>query len=138
MYEKSAERLKEACKHIQKATTIFNGGPLDYFINDLIGCYELLIERFAPFKADDRVALTKPPVIDSKNHGWYGSRHFLVKGAKGTVRSVHVSRSGFSADVEFDDESWISDVGPDKGKIHKTAPKDRHVYGFHEDYLVSI
>jgi hypothetical protein len=125
------ENVKRGVKLIQDGIGVLSAGPLEYYLRKLIECQELLVTKYAPFKVGDRVILTKTPDINSKDSwGWMGSKHFLVKGAHGTVRSVDVDGRGFSASVEFDDESWIA---PD-GCINPI--KDKHVFGFHEDYLV--
>ncbi len=120
-------------RDLQSALRAFDKGPLEFWIKKTCAQVELLFRRFSPFKPGDRVALTKTPEITGeKSWGWLGSKHFLVEGAVGVVVSIDADERGFSAMVQFDDESYID---------HRTkavcpvAEKDRHVYGFREQSL---
>lgn len=72
---------------------------------------EALFER-GPFKPGDRVRLLVTPEINEKTSwGWLGAKHFLVKGALGTVKHVDYSKGHFRADVIMDDESHLDRDG---------------------------
>jgi hypothetical protein len=134
--------IREGFELIEKGMRKLNGGPMDYYITNLTDCYQLLLDKYAPFKVGDRVLLTETPDID-KSSGWYSCRHFLVKGAIGTVRQVDVDKNGFAGYVEFDQESWIPDFDSESQGIKKgvkvmTPPERRHIYGFKEHKLVKI
>ena len=86
--------------------------------------------KFLPFHKGDRIAL-------SKNHpcqgNWEYSKHFLVKGAEGVIRSIgFYDDRGFYADVVFDKESWIDD----KGKVQPVSRK--HAYCMEFEYLTNL
>jgi len=62
----------------------------------------------APFKVGDRVRLTVTPDINEQDSwGWMHAKHFLVKGALATVRSVDFSDGRFNALCVFDDETYL-------------------------------
>lgn len=124
--------FKEARRLIQQGNDMLRSGSFDYYLDKMLGCYELLLDRFSPFKVGDRVILAKTPnITPEKSWGWMGSKHFLIKGAAGTVRSVSVDRDGFSFQVEFDDESFIH---PFTKQV--TPVTEKHTYHFGEDWLV--
>lgn len=128
--------FREGLDLIEKGMRKMQGGPMDWYLRKLIECHELLLTKYAPFCVGDRVFLTETPRIDAeKAPGWMHAAHFLVRGATGTVREVSVDGSGFSAQVEFDDESWIPRGGPNKGVPQPTEPRDRSTFGFKEKML---
>jgi hypothetical protein len=91
-----------------------------------------LLER-APFRKGDRVVLTETPVINSlESWGWVGSKHFLVKGAKGTVDEIDFYDGQFRAGVIFDDETWVDTDG------NKHLPHRPHQHWFSEKWLVRL
>ena len=91
-----------------------------------------LLDR-APFKKGDRVVLIETPVINEEvAWGWMGSKHFLIKGAKGTVSELDFYEGAFRAGVHFDNESWIDS----DGNIHPR--EEPHQYWFSEKWLVKI
>jgi hypothetical protein len=102
---------------------------LGYKLKTLLGSYHDIFERFCPYKVGDRVFLNKTPTIECGS-GWYGSKHFLVKGAAGTIHSRDYCDGKFCFYVEWDDESWMDE----KGEIHPIIAK--HVFLFSEDWLV--
>ena len=67
-----------------------------------------LFNRFATLKEGDRVRIIKAPNCDN---GWNNCKHFLIKGAAGTVHEVDYYDDHFYADVEFDKETWIDREG---------------------------
>lgn len=128
----NAKNVKEAMELIDKGIGMLRRGPFDFYMQRLTDCYDLLIERFAPFKVGDRVLLTRTPEINEKTApGWIGSKHFLVKGAIGTVREVYCDGKEFGFQIEFDDETWLDRDG-------KAQPvSQKHTYHFREDCLVA-
>jgi hypothetical protein len=125
------DNVKQAAEHLGKAMSLLQRGPIDYYLTELVGAAEYCKEHYSPFKVDDRVILCKAPVLE-EGHGWYPSRHFLVKGAKGVVKEVDLGSKGFSFSVVFEDESYLDR----DGKIHPTPEDRRHHFGFRETSLV--
>jgi len=90
--------------------------------------YKTELLKRLPFKVCDRVKLAKTPRITEKTApGWLRSKHFLKKGALGTVSSIIVC-DGVNYYVKFDNETWID------GKIERPV-SDKHTYRFGEDFL---
>lgn len=84
----------------------------------------------APFKVNDRVRLTKTPIItETKSPGWMGAKHFLVKGAMATVRYVDYIDGHFCAGVVFDEESFIH---PHTKVVTPIELEGRHTFTFWE------
>lgn len=126
------ETVKKGFKLMEDGMRILGGGPLDFYVRKLTECYDLLISRYAPFKIGERVILTKTPEIGSVDRwGWLGSKHFLIKGAVGSVTFVEADGDGFRFSVVFDDDSWIDHHGV------KQPTKEKGHFGFREDYLVA-
>jgi len=125
----NVEAIKEGVQLIEQGIAKFSGGPLDYYLKCLTKAYDLLLSKYAPFKPGDRVKLVKSINFES-SHGWYGSRHFLVPGARGIVESSSCDSNGkLRFDIVFDDESWKDQ----KGEVHPVSQK--HTYCFFEDDL---
>jgi len=92
--------------------------------------FKTFIETKAKFKVGDCVELAETPYIsESTAHGWLGSKHFLIQGAKATVRDVDFRCNEFGYAIMFDNESWKDR----DGVIHPT--KDKHTYFFTEGKL---
>jgi hypothetical protein len=109
------------------------------------GCMALLAKQL-PYQAGDRVFLVKAPKCEG---GWASSKHFLVIGAPGTIKSIEIDylMRDWSVYVEFDNESWIAstdfgkygDEPPRKaGDVIPVKPEDRHVFGFSRDYIAKF
>lgn len=129
------QKVKEAFSTIRVGIRMLDGGPMDYYLDKLAGCYELLISRFAPFKIGEKVFLRRTPSIsESKSWGWLGGKHFLVKGAIAEVRDIDAESDGFYFFIAFDDDSWIESHTK---KVHPRPPKNRGIYRFYERELAS-
>jgi hypothetical protein len=90
-----------------------------------------LFERFAPCKIGDRVELTKTPDINPKDSwGWMDSKHFLIKGAVGTVKEVDFYHKKFKIGIEFDNETWKNTQTDEKKPVER-----KHIYTFSEDFV---
>lgn len=84
------------------------------------------MEKQANFKVGDRVELSETPYINPiDSPGWMSCKHFLVKGAKGTIRDVSYHGNEFGYSVSFDDESWLDS----KGNLHPKNDKSCIVPG---------
>lgn len=113
-------------KEMELASRIMGGGPADYYMGKIDEYVTALFERFAPFKAGDRVQLSADP--DTNNH-WRSSRHFLVPGACGEVVEADYQHGHFVFGVVFDRESWLDDKG-----IEHMA-QSRHIYRIQDSIL---
>lgn len=129
-YAKELQRLSEAAKDFKATIDAACGGSFKWGVEQVVSSYLSLFDRFCPFGVGDRVELTKNVPIE-EGSGWYSCRHFLIRGARGTVRSRGYSGDKFVFDVEFDNETWI-----DKDGIEQPILK-KHVFSFNESYLRS-
>lgn len=142
-WDKAVEKVMHVAATMDRLDEeLRSAGDRQWHFKKMAGYTKALFERFAPFKAGDRVHLAKTPDINPETSwGWMGSKHFLVKGAKGKVTSVDfdADTKKFTALVMFDDESWVpdNDYGPGKrkGVPVPIEEKDRHVYYFSEDWI---
>lgn len=126
----STEALKDGLEKIQAGLNILSGGPASYYIECVMKARELLLTKYAPFKAGDRVELAVTPEITKhKSYGWIGSKHFLVEGAKATVLTVDIDRHDLTFGVEFDEETWI-----DRDGVKRPVSR-KHSYGFRAEAL---
>jgi hypothetical protein len=125
------ENFKQGLEMLKDAQKLMDKGPVTFYMEKLVGAYEYMIERFCPFKKGDRIELAVTPKITSDS-GWYGCRHFLIEGAKGTIYSTECGKNGFSFLVQFDDESYIDC----KGVI--TPIEDKHVFYVSEESLRKV
>ncbi len=89
-----------------------------------------------PIQKGDRVRLTKAPKIEGGS-GWSGSKHFLIKGAEGTVKDVDLNThyDYIGVNIVFDDESWISSHD---GTVTPMEPNRRHTYCMSIDVVEKI
>ena len=100
------ERVREGITKLEEGMRILSSGPLPYTLQKLTAAQGLLLNRFAPFKVGDRVKLKRAPEILNEMHGWWFCRHFLVKGATGTVRESDCTVEGqLVFDVEIDNQT---------------------------------
>lgn len=130
--------LSEQLEHFRaiqkKAAELFNlygggcGGPLEEVFYCLLKNLEAL-DAQAPYRVGDRVVLARTPDL-TNSPGWHGREHFLVEGAKATVEQIDFGKKGYTVSLHFDDESYISGWGEDKGKVIPIEAKDRSRYGF--------
>ena len=134
-YNDCIERVQETFIKMKEVEELLQGGPSSFYFEKMDAYVEVLFERFAPFKKGDRIKLSKTPEITlDKSWGWMGSKHFLVKGAKGTVQAVDLDARNkkFYAEVVFDNESWKNS---NDGVVTLYDKDKRHNYAFGEDYI---
>lgn len=74
------------------------------------------VRKLLPCAEGGRVRLLKAPAC---NGGWSRSKHFLIVGAIATVRSIEFVEGQFSANLVFDDETWIDHKGNKRLPDHK-------------------
>lgn len=133
--EKLEEQFKEIeslHQHIEAFTKKYNKWSLDKLLS---------LARFAmtlcPVQVGDRVKLLETPEInETVSWGWLGAKHFLVKGAKGTVVDIDYSdyqNPHFYASIVFDDETWIHPYTKELCK-----PGSNHLYCFATHWLEKI
>jgi hypothetical protein len=124
------EPVREGARLIKEGMSMLANGPLDYYLEELSACYELLITRFSPHKLGDTVTLKRTPRIDESHAwGWMGGKHFLIKGARATVAKVTASGDGFTYGLHFENETW-------KDREGMEHPRDKaSLYLFHEKEL---
>jgi hypothetical protein len=126
----NVDAITEGVKLIEQGMRRLSGGPLDYYLKQLVKARELLLTRFAPFKVGDRIILWHTPIIEPES-GWYCSRHFLVAGSLGTVKESDCDGEGrLRFYVEFDNETWIDYDGKEQPVISK------HRFCFFEQQLI--
>lgn len=132
------ENFTAAMEKITEAQRLLERGPASYYVNEITGAYEYLMDRFAPFKVGDRVMLKEAPDLDF-NSGWWSSKHFLIRGALATVKTIECGPKGFTVQVIFDDESWIKEDFATKTKEVVLMEKDRkHLYGFSDTAFAKV
>lgn len=125
------EKIKEGVALLKQAINILQSSSLEDLLGSLVAAKEILLTKYAPFKVGEKIRLAHTPIVDEDiRPGWLGSKHFLVKGATGIVRSSDVMPGGyFTFYVEFDSESWIDS----RGNVHPTEQK--YWYAFSENNL---
>lgn len=137
----SMKLAHEGMEKIKQANQMLQGGPATFY-HERVEEYVNGLFSFARFKIGDKVALTEEweshfaKELDRyQNHGWQSMKHFLVRGAVAIVKSVDFHKGSFMYGVEFENESWISTCGKDKGKQIPTVPTDRHLFSIAERHF---
>jgi len=115
------ETIRKALVSLREGVELLDSGGGDYYFERLLEYMDYAMQM-APIKKGQRVALNR--TLDIKDGGWYGSRHFLVKGSRGIASRVEIYKGIWRADIIFDDESWRDS----SGKLHPTEPENRHTY----------
>lgn len=131
-YAKDLEELVAYATEFKNKVGRSCGGSFKWGVGEVLQSYRSMFDRFCPYKIGDRVQLKSSCRINDPTHGWYGCRHFLVKGAKATVRERGYTDGQFTFMIEFDNETWIDS----KGKELPVTSK--HVFHFGENSLVSV
>jgi len=125
----TTERILAAMGKFKEGIGILESGPAEFYFEKMKGYANALFEQFAPWKASDRVVLTKPT---NGGVGWRSAEEIWLKpGAIGTVHAVDFSDRYFTAAIEFDDESWMDS----EGRVHPVAPNGRHLFRIDERFL---
>lgn len=62
------------------------------------------LRSLLPFQEGDRVELVKNPDCSG---AWADSKHFLRKGEEGIIAGIELYQGELTADVIFDNETWI-------------------------------
>jgi hypothetical protein len=130
--ERFAKDLENLVTYAQEFTSRVEnacGHSFKWGVSEVLSSFRSLFDRFCPYSVGDRVKLKKDCRIDDRNHGWYGCRHFLVKGAVGTVTERGYADGNFVFFIEFDRETWINRDG---NQVLVTA---KHVFNFGENSI---
>lgn len=126
----NVQSVKDGLRLIREGMDKLGGGPASWYVDQLVAAYELLMQRYAPFKVGDLVRLSRTIEGIDQEHGWYACRHFLTVGSRGIVTIAECGTKGFSFGVEFFDETWIDQDGI------KRIPSRRHTFMFGENDLM--
>ncbi len=124
---KYAEDLNNIKAKITELSELLNR-CVGFELNEVLESYASMFSRFCPFEVGDRVQL-KENIDPPEDSGWYGSRHFLIKGAIATVRDRGYQDGSFCFGVEFDNETWIDQDGEINPVINK------HLFYLPEDSI---
>lgn len=124
--------LEKELSELKRVIDILSNPNFIYRLRKHAVAYEAVLTRYATFKVNDRIQLSRTPVITEQTApGWMSSKHFLVQGARGTVTGadMRLDNGKMWYGIAFDDESWIDQEG------NVRPVRDRHQYWFGEDML---
>ena len=130
---KYAERLKEVSrlsKEFAESMSDLTHDSFEWGMQQMADSYMSMFERFCPYEVGDHVELLKDVPCAG---GWLACKHFLIRGAKGTIHARGYYDGKFSFDVIFDDESWIDD----KGEV-RPIETNKHTFSINETYFRKI
>jgi len=119
----------EGREKFNEASKVLSGGPDTYYFGKVEAYASALFDRFAPFKIGDKVKIVKAPNTDND---WHHCKHFLIKGAVGTVDDVDYRNNLFVAHIVWDIETWINRDGCE------TPVKEKHTFLMSENQIVRI
>ncbi len=103
-------------------------------IRQALSQFKTFMETKSLFKVGDRVEIAVDLNLNwTDSPGWMSCRHFLVKGAVGTVQTIDYYNGEFGYLIQFDDDkTWIDD----KDVIRPNSNQDkRHNFFFREAKL---
>jgi len=126
---KAIELWEQGQQQFDEASKLLSGGPASFYYEKMHGYIDALFNKYAPFKVGDRVKIVKKIKCEG---GWSHCKHFLIKGAKGTVREVDYYDGSFNAHVMFDNETWV-----DSMKMERPVSK-KHVFRMWEKQIKRI
>lgn len=120
-------KAKEAFAKIESGMSTLRQGAINWYVDQLIAAYDLILNRFSPYKVGDRVTLREPHAAPGN---WQHSKHFLVPGEPATVEWIDVTREGKIAfGCVFDNETWVDEHGV------KRPTSSKHAYMLFEDEI---
>jgi hypothetical protein len=122
--------VKDVFEYYNKINEVKKPSEFDYKFRIIQESFEQMYARFCPFVEGDRVALVDTPEI-SQGSGWYGSKHFLIKGALATVASTDFRDGLFHFSLLFDDDSFFHYK---TGEVIPVDPK--YIFRFSEKWLI--
>jgi hypothetical protein len=103
-----------------------------YKLKNVLTSYCDLFERFCPYKIGDEIELiVTPEISEIVAPGWLPSKHFLITGAIGQIKSVEYRNNKFVVWVTFESESWIDSF---TGEVHPNP--HNYLYHFNEDQVI--
>ena len=118
----------EGREKFNEASKVLSGGPDTFYFGKIEIYTNALFDRFAPFKEGDRVKIVKAP---NTNNDWRNCKHFLIKGAMGTVEDVDY-RDLFVAHVVWDKETWLDKNG------NEQPVRQKHSFLMSENQILRI
>ena len=120
----NSDTVKRAAALMREANDLLARGPLDYYLTEMTAAYDLLMQRFSPFKVGDKVQLAKAPAIEPIS-GWRAWQHLMHEGATGRVVCAECGSQGFMFGVVWDADT---DSNPGQFKLaeHYLQPNVRH------------
>jgi len=138
-YEECLKEINEIAKKLIEIEKLLghciNRGSLPYSFERVNEYVEALFKRFCSFKVGDKIELSKAPKIDKDNSpGWRSSKHFLIKGAVGTINDIDYRNNKFVYGIVFDKESWLNL----QGKEELTKEERKHIYYFPENFITKF
>jgi len=128
--EQYAQDLKDIMKELTALSNRIRPGcsPSEWSLDQVMNSFLSIFDRFCPLKIGDRVELVKNLPIEESS-GWYSCRHFLIRGAMGTVEDRGYRDDKFTFDIIFDNETWIDREGVEREVDRK------HTFSLSEDVL---
>lgn len=118
MQLRSVELIKEASKQIADGFQKLGGGPLSWFIDQLVAHSEALM-KYAPFQPGERCKIAVPPACTG---GWQGSEDTLSHGRYGVVVDLGHDQGGFYFQWVPDIETYWDEAAKEyKKKTHKSS-----------------
>lgn len=121
-----------AMKKLAEVQELLSHGQATIYVEQMVGAYEYLMNRFAPFWPGDTVMLLKAP--DPMPSGWVSCSHYLKPGSLAIVKHVSCDGKGFRVEVEFLDESWINSAG----EVILLEQDRRHTFSFSDVSFVKV
>jgi hypothetical protein len=111
------DKMKQAVEYLEKAQSIFNGGPLEYYLTKLVRHSEALM-GYAKFKIGDKAVLKED--VPCKG-GWQGSEKDLSKDSVGTIVDVDYHDGEFVYIFVPTNQWWQTFEGAWKPKERKNS-----------------
>lgn len=99
MRQDSAINVLEGVAKLNEGTKILSQGPLSFYMEELLACFDLLITRFSPYRIGDKVVLNYTPNVEGT--GWACFRGKLKAGIQGEVKEIECGKGGFRYQVVF-------------------------------------
>ena len=141
------EKIDEICnaltsvqKSFDRYKSVMGGGPSEYYFKRLKDYYQGCMAA-SKFKVGDQVKLVED-VDTSGAPGWEGCKHFLIKGAKATIKHVDYMDGRYRYDIEFDVETYLSNYDVNTHTILKEKKAlpvtNKHTFAFGEKHLKKV
>ena len=116
------EGVRDAMHELDK---VLCGGPASYYYERIVEYYKGCMAA-SKFKEGERVELKED---FTNTTGWDAFKHFMLKGAVATIKSVDYYKGKYRYEIEFDNETWTDHHG------NKRVPDRKHCFLFHQSDL---